>query len=352
MDLREIDREEVRRVSELGGSGDRRVLSLYLAVDPPHAPDAQLRQAELGARLDEAERRLGGRGANGEIDEAAAACLGRVRRELGEAPPPGHDVHAVAIFCEEDGELRAYWLRRPPEFEVAASFGEAPAIEPLVEALPGPRWAAALVSRTDGRIFFGSELELTEMTDVEDEVHRRHAQGGWSQARFQRGIRKEVEDHVAAVCQRLFTLHRRRPVDHLVIGGPAEIWPLVESKLHSYLRERLAGQIEIDVRRSSAGDVLERIAPVIAEQRERDEREAVARVKEGLGTGSRSVAGPDQVLAALEEGRVATLLVARGAQDRRVEQATEAALGQSAEILTVERDALESLGEVAALLRF
>jgi peptide chain release factor subunit 1 len=360
MEPREANQEEVRRVAELGGAA-RFVLSVYLALDPPRAPTAELRRSELGSRLREAERRLRENerklrehGVDGpEVEEALGGCLGRVRGELDDVPPPDHDVHALAVFCEAGGgELRAYWLRREPSAPIAAAFGESAAIEPLVEALPELRWAVALVSRKHGRVFTGSELGLVEVGDVDDGVHRWHAQGGWSQARYQRGIEKEEVDHVARVCDRLFALHQRRPIDGLAIGGPREIWPLVDKKLHPYLAERLAGHVEVDVQHSSARQVLEHVRPVMEEELARREDEAVARVKEGLGTGSKSVAGADDVLAALEQERVGTLLISRSAFDRRFERAVEAARGQSADIVIVEGEGLDSLGKVAALLRY
>jgi peptide chain release factor subunit 1 len=303
--------------------------------------------------LDEAERRLRRHGIDRpQAEEELSSCLDRVRRELEDAPLPDHAVQAVAVFCEDSGELRAYSLRRPPDFAVAAAFSERAALEPLAEALPGPRWAVVLVSRKHGRIFTGTEVALAEVGDVDDEVHRWHAQGGWSQARFQRGIEKEEKDHVGHVCDRLFELHRSRPVDRLVVGGPAEIWPLVDAELHPYLRERLAGHAEVDVDRSSAEQVLEHVGAVMAKDRARREREAIGHVMEGLGTGNKSVAGPDEVLAALDDRRVATLLVSKGSTEGRFEQAVEDALAQSAEIVVVESEALDSLGNVAALLRY
>jgi peptide subunit release factor 1 (eRF1) len=244
-------------------------------------------------------------------------------------------------------------LRRRPDFAVAAAFSERAALEPLAEALPGPRWAVALVSRKHGRIFTGTDVGLAEVSDIDDEVHRRHSQGGWSQARYQRGIEKEEKDHIGHVCRRLFAQHSSRPIDRLAIGGPAEIWPLVDAELHPYLRERLAGHIEVDVDHPSAEQVLAHAGAVMAKDRARREREAIGRVMEGLGTGNKSVAGPDEVLAALDDRRVATLLVSKGAAaEDRFEQAVENALAQSAEIVVVESEALDSLGNVAALLRY
>jgi peptide chain release factor subunit 1 len=352
MELREVNQEELRRLTQLGGAGQF-VLSVYLSVDPPHAPDAHLRQTELGSRLTEAERRLREQEAAGpELEEALASCLDRVRRELEDAPPPDHSVRGVALFCEHAGQMLAYWLRRQPDFAVAAAFRERPAIEPLIEALPGSRWAVALVSRKHARIFVGTDLSLAEVSDVDDEVHRWHAQGGWSQGRFQRGIEKEEKDHVRRVCERLFAVHQRRPIDRVVVAGPKEIWPLLDAGLHPYLRERLARHAEIDVQHSSAEQVLDQVRPIMGEERAQREREAIGQVMEGLGTGSKSVAGPEEVFAALDDRRVATLLISGGAPDGRFEQAVEDALAQSAEIVVVESEALEPLGNIAALLRY
>jgi peptide chain release factor subunit 1 len=351
MELREVNPEEVRELAKFGGPG-RLVLSLYLAVDPAHAPSAELRHARFVSGLDEAERQLRDDRAE-HAEQALGSCLQRVRRELDEMPPPpDHRVHAVAVFCDDAGDLRAFWMRRSPNFTVAASFREAPAIEPLLEALPGLRWAVALVSRKHGRIFTGSDLGLAEVGDVEDEVHRRHAQGGWSQSRFQRGVEKEEQDHIGHVCDRLFALHQSRPIDRLVVGGPEEIWPLVDAGLHPYLRERLAGHLEIDVEHSSAEEVIDRVEAIMAEERARREREAIGQVMEGLGTGNQSVAGPDEVLAALDEKRVRVLLVSKGAPNGKFEDAVEAARAQAADVVIVEGEALDSLGGIAALLRY
>ena len=232
------------------------------------------------------------------------------------------------------------------------AFRERPAIEPLVEALPGPSWGVALVSRKHGRIFRGNDVALAEVGDVEDAVHRRHAQGGWSQARFQRGIEKEVKDHAEHVCDLLFALHRRRPFDRLVVAGPAEMWPVVDAGLHPYLRERLAGHVAINVEHCSAEEVLEHVRGLMAKERERREREAIERLQEGLGTGDQAVAGLTEVLSALDDRRVATLLVSRGPLDKQLEGTVEAAVAQSAEVLVVENGALERFGHIAALLRY
>jgi peptide chain release factor subunit 1 len=352
MELLEVNQEALRDLNQMRGDGGR-VLSIFLSLDQPQVPSPRTRRVQLDSRLDEVEHRLRQEIEDELGEKALSAGLDRVRHILENAEVTDHSVRAVAVFCgSPDGEIRAFGLKHRPDFTVAASFSDRAAIEPLVEALPGPSWGVALVSKRHGRIFRGTDAALAELSDIDDDVHRRHAQGGWSQARFQRGIEKEVKDHIGRVCDLLFALHRRRPFDRLVVAGPAEIWPLVDEKLHPYLRERLAGHVAINVEHSSAEEILEHVGGLMEKERKQRGREAVEGLKEGLGTGDEAVAGMTEVLSALDSRRVATLLISSGPLDEQVEAAIEAAVAQSAEILVVENGALEPFGDIAALLRY
>jgi peptide subunit release factor 1 (eRF1) len=115
---------------------------------------------------------------------------------------------------------------------------------------------------------------------------------------------------------------------------------------------------------------------------ERREREALDRLAEGLGTGSRAAAGLDAVLEALNERRVEILLFEQGLKapgvvcpngdwlgsegstcpidgapleqrDDIIETAVQLAITQSAEVLPVRyHDNLDGHGSIAAVLRF
>jgi peptide chain release factor subunit 1 len=348
--LREIDQDELRRLDRLGGGG-RRVLSVFLSLELPQMPTEQTRAAELESRLREAEERLAGE--VGEVgSDALGDCVARVRGELGAALGGGKAPHGVAFFCEEGGEPIAYALRREPGFAVAAAFRPGPALEPLVEAMPGPGWGVAMASRKHGRVFRGSEAGLSEVGEIDDDVHRRHSQGGWSQARYQRGIEKETRDHVERVAALLFELHERRPFERIALLAPAELLPVVEEALHPYLRERLGARVAIDIDQAGADEVLAYLAEPMAEWRRGAEREALEQLEQRLGEGDGAVAGPEGVRSALEQKRVGALLVGRGHREERAEGAVEAAVAQAAEVIVVEDDALEPYGGIAALLRY
>ncbi|MEA2422768.1 MAG: hypothetical protein QOF55_1867, partial [Thermoleophilaceae bacterium] len=179
---------------------------------------------------------------------------------------------------------------------------------------------------------------------------------------------------------------KRAPFDKLLLGGPGETLSDFEQKLHAYLRERVAGRVDVDVENSSPDEVHAAVGPKIVEHEHRREREALDRLREGLSTGRRAAGGLEAVLEALNERRVETLLLVQGfetagctcpqcgllwpldggvcpadgtALDCRsnvVESAVELALVQNADVLVVRDEdhalELQSDGEIAALLRF
>lgn len=348
-ELLDANQEAVRRLADFGDGSP--VLSAYISLAGPEVRTPETLRLEIDSRLDEVERRLRATAEGSEAPELGA-CLEQAHRALENAPLDDHGLTALAVFCTPGSEPLLYGIRRPVEFTVATAFRPRPAIEPLLESLEGDSWAVALVSRKHGRIFRGNEAALIEVGDVDDDVHRWHSQGGWSQARYQRGVEKETRDHVDRVCELLFALHERRPIDHLAIGGPEEIWPLVEQRLHPYLRERLAGQLTIDVETATPELVLGRLAPLAEERRRAVERGAIEKLEAGLGTGDEAVAGMTEVLAALGDRRVGTLLITAGDPSVQVERAVEEAVAQSAEVLALEDDAMAAFGGIAALLRF
>lgn len=350
-ELQEADQNALRRLTGLADGGAP-VLSAYISLDGPEVRTPETLRLEIDSRLDEAARRLRPEATDSALAKALGTCLEQAHRAVENAPLADHGLRAVAVFCREDAEPQLYGLRRPVDYDVAAAFRARPALEPMLEAMGAERWAVALVSRKHGRLFLGGETGLVELEDLEDDVHRWHSQGGWSQARYQRGVEKETADHVERVCARLFALYERRPLDAIALGGPAEIRPLVERHLHPYLRERLAGEIAVDVDTATLEQVRERIEPLARERREAAERAAVERLEAGLGTGEEAVAGLAEVQAALEQRRVGTLLIGAGDGSEATEQAVEDAISQAAEVVAVEGDSLDRFGGIAALLRF
>jgi peptide subunit release factor 1 (eRF1) len=252
-------------------------------------------------------------------------------------------------------------------------------VEPLVRLHGADRsWAVLLANRRSARILSGDASHLTEVDTVADDVQGQHRQGGTEQARRQRHVEHQVDQHLRNVASAL----SRQRFDRLLVGAPHELRGRLEDALDTPSRARIAGEVEVDVEHATVDQVLEAARAAIEADGERREREALDRLKEGMGAAGRGAAGLEDSLAALNEQRVETLLINNGltasgvrcpacdwlggegercpadgsALERRedvLEDATERALAQSAEIFVIQRfEDLRPLGGVGAVLRF
>jgi hypothetical protein len=370
------DRDQLRSLAEL--RLDRPVvLSLYLNLDPSQFATPPARKTSVRSLIDEAERRLRERnGLTHEDKTALQASLERASDFL-ENNLPSDGAHGLALFASERNDLFEA-LKLPRAVPNRVAIGHSPLVGPLARIARRERWCLALVNRRDARIFRGSPDGLREIQQIHDAVFGQHDRGGWSQARYQRGIEKEKDDHLKNTGDALMRHFKRQPFERLITGGPREVVTDFEQKLHHYLSERLAGRIEVDVEHSNADGVLEAARPLIEKLEHQRERDALEKL------GERGACGLNDVLPPLNERRVELLILdeqfggvtgvqclecgwlgldgdrcpADGSELTQLEDLTEAmielSVQQAADLLAVrhERAALETHGGAAALLRF
>jgi peptide chain release factor subunit 1 len=356
----------LRRLSQLASDGQP-LLSVYLDLDTSRFPTPPAREMELSAVLSHVD--------------ALEADVDRVRQLLETRPELVQGARGLAIFSSvATGALETVSLPWP--VEPMAVVDTVPWLEPLAAMVTRERWGVAVVSRRAARLFRGGPHSLVEFSTVDDEVHRRHAQGGRSQSRFQRAIEQQVAEHVRHTAQRLLRAHRSHPFGHVVVVASHELWPLVQASLDADLRALVAGHVAIDLEHAPPEQIAQAVAPIIEQVESRREQELLERLEEALATGGPAVAGLDEVLAVLEQQRVEVLVVAAGANltaglcprcrrlstlgdgrcrlDRAVlgrvnaiEHALELAARQSAEIAVLtESPTLQQYGSIAALLHW
>jgi peptide chain release factor subunit 1 len=213
----------------------------------------------------------------------------------------------LAIFASSDADVLEA-VRLPSPVEPMAVVDTVPWLEPLAGMISPGDWGAAVVSRSAARLFPGGPSGLTEFAAIHDDLHRRHAQGGLSQARFQRGVEEQVAFHARRVADHLLRAHQHRPFEHLAIVATDKLQPVIVRSLHSTLSERLAGTIDADLEHAPTGEIARAVEPVITRAARDHERELVASVEQALGTGGTTAAGLDEVLSMLEQDRVEALL--------------------------------------------
>jgi peptide chain release factor subunit 1 len=371
-----IARERLRQLARARPEGHK-VLSLYLNLDPSEFPTPRDRAVEVDSLLNAAESGLREDSLDHSQREELKRDLERLRSYFtNEFDAKG--TRGVAVFSAAGaGLFEVVLLPYPITSEVVID--DSPFIEPLTSVPGEDGYCVLLINRQAARILIGG-ARMREVASIVDDVHGWHDQGGWSQARYQRGIMKETRDHVKHALDELFKRFKQGTIQRLIIGTPDELRGEIENGLHSYLRDRIAGWIDIDVR-SSPAQVAKEAAPIIERDESEREREWLERLKSEIGRSARGVSGLADTLEALNERRVEALLIQSGFRaggfatassdflstepgssptgeelQRRedvIEPAIESVLEQSAEIVVVRHHPdLESLGSIGAVLRF
>jgi peptide subunit release factor 1 (eRF1) len=352
-----------------------RVLSVFLNLDPTEFATPSARSSAITSVLTAAAHKVESKeGLTHDERMALRDDVDRVREVL-LSDVASNGTRAVAVYaCGPADLLEVVRLRRPVTNQVVLD--RTAFVEPLVLHGTDESWLVLVTNRRAARLFVGPGDALDETDRIVDDVHSKHDQGGWSQSNYQRSVEKEVGDHLTHAAEVAFDLYKKRSLDRVLIGAPDELLPEFKSKLHPYLRERIAGRIVVDVENASLDDVCSAARPLIEEHVRKCEREALDRLAQGVGTGGRGAAGIAEVLDALNQARVETLLIAEnfrasgrvdleaglllpvGAESGEevediVEPAIEKAIEQSATAMVVRHhDDLVPLGGIGAVLRF
>jgi peptide chain release factor subunit 1 len=374
-----ITRTRLRRLADVRPERGR-VLSVFLNLDPTEFATPAARSTAITSLLTEATHRVDeADGLSHDEREALKQDVQRVREALSASDIAGNGTRAVAVYaCGPADLLEVVRLQRPVDFGVVLD--RTPYLEPLVADAEQERWCVLLVNRRNARLFVGDGGMLEETDRIEDDVHSQHDQGGWSQARYQRGVEKEKDDHLVHVADVVFGRYKEIGFDRVLVGAPDELVGELEQRLHTYVRERIAGRLRLDVENSSVDDVRAAADAAIEDWRRHCEREALDRLVEGVGRGGRGAAGLGSVLQALNEARVEILLLSDGFRspggrdastgmlyagdhgpdgqelervENVVEPAVEKAIEQSAKVIKVRHhDDLGPLGGIGAVLRY
>lgn len=360
------------------------VLSVYLDLDPARFATAPARASEIDSLLDAAHREIERAERPHEDLLALRAAHDRARALLQPVGSAARGARALALFVCEQLELELL-LRLDHPVSSAVFIADAPFIAPLVDLDSAGRVCVTLVDERFARVLRGSAERLREVVSFGDDVHGRHSQGGWSQARYQRSIDEDVESHLRRCARVLQDPLKVQPYDCLLIACTEPLWPRVTEKLHPDVCARLHPErLAVDLSDVTVTDVERAAAPALAAEQRELENEVLATLREhhARDGDGRAASGLREVLQALVERRVQALLYeaalhAPGVVCSRcgwlapdgercpvddqplrecediLELAVQAAVNQSAKILPLrERPELGPLGGIAATLRF
>ncbi len=345
----------LRRAADVE-SPDAPVLSVYTDLRPEAHGESPARRNELVIvrdRLREVRRAY-------DPHTPAAASLQadaeRLERFLDEEADALRSVEGLAVFaCDAAGLWEA--VTAPVPFETAVSVGPTADLFQLAGLLDeAPTAVVALADTNTCRLFVTRRGSLVERRgpDEPSDEHRRHQQGGWSQARYQRHIDMQDRRFAAEAAEAIGRLVERTRARHLLLAGDERALSVLEAEL-SPATAALLEHVERIGMHASQDEVAAEMAPVLAALRDAAQEDAAERAVAGWRAGDLGTVGVNEVAEALERGQVHELVIDEEAdvdETLRAELVRQAAL-TGAEVVTVSGHAqLRRLGGVAATLRY
>jgi peptide chain release factor subunit 1 len=290
------------------------VISLYLNTEPDqHGKDEIQRflRRELPARA----RTFEPRSADRESYEQDAARIERWVQE--ELRPSSNGVAIFACAGADDffeavqldvpvREHRLYVYHQPHLYELAR----------LSDAYP--RYAAVVADSRLARIFVFALGGTVDQREVENATTNRTQVGGWSQARFQRHVDHQRQQHAKEVVAALDRIVREDDIGQVVIAGDEVIVPLLRAELPPHLEEKVVETLRLDIT-TPEHEVLQETLRAMAAEDAREDADRVRRAIEGYRAGGLGVAGLAPTLAALVRGQVGELLVSADLETRYAE---------------------------------
>src|SRR4051812_38361230 len=357
-------------------------VSLYVDLDPSDVPTPPDVQTKVNSVLQTAERQAEERKAQLTRDQREA--LKQDLQRIADWFDDGFDrqgARGVAVFA--DG-LDNFWatLALPEAAGDEARIGTELYLAPLARL--GDRGSAlvAFVGRERGQVWRLRNGALVEVADQTVEMQGQHSQGGWSQARYERGIENAVGQHLRDVAAELDQCVRKLRGTRVVLIGAEDIRSEFEALLSNEVQSCVAGWASAEAH-ADGPQVLEAARPVLDEWWVGRENELLARWQEEAGKNGRAASGWENTLEAASDGRVDLLLVQDGVDqpayqcpqcgraqmtdgscplDGTTMEAKEGGLdlalhqtlahGGTVHVIRGDRRDLEPVGGVAALLRF
>lgn len=328
------------------------VVTCYLKLEPRDRSRGKY-LIKMKNRVKEAAASISGRVDHGDR-EAIAADLTRVLQYLDEPKRLPH-AHGVAMFASQGLDLFEV-LPLPHVHRSRLGVDHEPLVRELV-ALDEEFGTILVVvyDRTAARFFevtAYNSVELTSLAAIDASRAAKFHGSSPGEHNHHMRIRTEKQRFYAQIADRIFHIHRLRPLAGVLVGGVGVDAGAIIPHLHTYLHDLVMGVVKLNPKQTTAAEVRE-AALALREERERAwERAHADAVKDGAPEGW-AVNGIAATLKALTRGQVRTLLADGMDEDARIDDAVEDALRQRAQVDVVyDEKARRGVDGLAALLRF
>lgn len=217
----------------------------------------------------------------------------------------------LAIICSQEKQFwKEYHLSVPLKNELIVD--NTPYIKPLIGVLDNyQRYAIMLVGKDLARLFLVHLGEIEEYSEVHSEgVPGKHKKGGWfalAEKSYERHIDYHVGLHLKDVVKKLDAFLSGEYVGRLIIGGSEEAVVRVKDMLPQTVAEKVIGTFQAEMIANN-NEVLEKVQPILRAFEVNEDAETVDDLLTRSMKKENAVIGIEDVLNALQEGRVMKLV--------------------------------------------
>jgi len=290
-----IDKAQLQELAAFETMGSD-ALSLYLNTDLTQQPKEKCRLV-----LRDLLQRVAA--------SAAAEDLTRVERYFDQE----YDwrTRGVAIFASARDDLwRVYPVAIPVTSEVYA--GQKLYLKPLSDLLDEHgRYGVVLVDRESARFFLVYMGTIEEKSASLGDELKRHRQGGRAAARFQRRADKQAGQNLELAAEVLTDFCRESQCERLVLAGSEENVGRFRDMLPKAQRKHIVGTLVMDME-ATVTEVRDRSIELMRSKKREREQQLVDDMITAAAKGGGAVIGLADTFHAAHEGRVHTLVVAKG----------------------------------------
>ena len=188
--------------------------------------------------------------------------------------------------------------------------GPAPALLTLARvAEDEPLYVVLLADQQQASLSVIDRADREQSVEIEGiDSAGKQSQGRASQRRDQHRADERVEAFARAAAEDARVVMDGAGIKILVLAGDEQISTTLRDALHESIRERVVGDVRLDVT-ANERDVIEATLPIVERAEREREAEAVGRVQNGAGPGGGAVGGPVETVTALQAGQVMTLVM-------------------------------------------
>lgn len=293
------------RLAELEPSSDPPYLTLSLDLQPEGGrPNRRPGRDFLDQQRDEF---LGGFEAHTPAHESLSADIERVTTMLDDGLDPSV-VGLVVVARSASGVFEAMPLGAAVPNRIAT--GPSPMLLALARlAEDQPPYAVLTVDQQEARLSVIDRANREQAVEIEGGAESSElSHGGWSRKRDQGRADERVDAFARAAAEEARTAMEASGIEVLVLAGDEQMTSAVRDALHETIRERVAGDVRLDIT-ANERDVIEATLPIVEQSERAREAEAIGRIENGAGPGGGAVVGPVDTMTALQAGQVMTLVM-------------------------------------------